>query len=278
MAARQLQEFTKTLQELGNQLPIGVLSPDGKLSKELELGDWTMREEEKISEAREGRGVVQGRFTSQVLAALITKIGHHDFPGMRKWEDRLNAISGMFVADVLYTYIFIRQKFYGEKLKLQFICPNCRKQQFNIVDLSEIDVLAVLADSIADLREEVIFSRPVQMESGELRGVIVEPTRWSGIESLSPGSVSNRAKLLRSMFKVSCGGLIWADPEKKIPSMITDGMIDKLSKLDLESLSGVLDRVNRGPVLRAEVSCYEVGCQVATEVPIDWSYDGFFTN
>jgi len=278
MAAK---DHLKILRDLGSEFPIRIVEPaSSRLMRDFELGDWTMTEEERISEAREQADMTMGLFASHVLSTLAVQLGPHRIREMKPAE-RMVLISGMFVADVLYAYIYTRHQFYGKALKVHFTCPACKKSCSNEVDLSELDVRCVDTDSIADLREEVMLNRPIQLEqpAARLLGVIYEPTRWAGVESLPIASASNRAKFLRAMFKSSCSGLIWeqANPEQTMPELLTDNMIDKFSKQDLELMAVAMDRINRGPILRAAVGCTNITCQVETEVNIDWSYDNFFT-
>lgn len=274
-------DHVKILRDLGSQFPIGIPDPaSSRLVRGFELGDWTMAEEEKISEAREQADMTMGLFVSHVLANLSLQLGSHKIRELKPPE-RMVLISGMFVADVLYAYIYTRHQFYGKELKVHFTCPLCKKSMSNEVDLSDLDVRCVDAENISELREEVMLNRPIQLEqpAAKLLGVIYEPTRWAGVESLPVASASNRAKFLRAMFKSSCSGLIWekANPEQTLPELLTDNVIDKFSKNDIELMAVAMDRINRGPILRAAVSCTNSTCRVETEVNIDWSYDSFFT-
>ena len=275
------KDQVKILGDLQNQFPIGVVDPvSNRLVRNFEVGDWTMAEEEKISEAREQADTPMGQFVSHVLAVLVNQLGPHNFKEM-KFPEKLMMVSSLYVADVLYAYVFIRHQFYGKQLKVQFTCPVCKKPSANEVDLTDLDVRCAGAETATELREEVLLSRPIQMEqpAAKLLGVIYEPSRWVAVESLPQASATNRAKFLRSMFKSSCAGLIWekANPEQTMPELLTDSMVDKFSKMDLEMMAVAMDKINRGPVLRAAVECMNAACRAESEVNIDWSYDSFFT-
>jgi hypothetical protein len=74
---KKAQFQTKTLGELGPNLPIGIHMPTGDLITNLQPGRWTLKTEKQIAKLREKyKNVSFARFASMVMGSVYEHVGN----------------------------------------------------------------------------------------------------------------------------------------------------------------------------------------------------------
>src|SRR5690349_7308351 len=88
MSAPQLLS-TKSLSELGPNLPVGVATPDGRV-RPFRLRPFKMKQEKALARLRdEAKGGNTGGFVADVLAHMLQTVGPHNFDTMKDGDRQL---------------------------------------------------------------------------------------------------------------------------------------------------------------------------------------------
>lgn len=257
-----------SLAENGPVLPIGIRDPAGAYCKDLKVKDWTMKEETRLGEKIEEQkqNVRVGRYISLVLSHLCEKIGSHDFTSMSEKAKQL-AISQMYLADVLFAYLWLRLESMGHKFPLQLQCPNCGSASNMDTDLRELDVRSV--DSIEEAEWSYKLQRPFEIRGKTAEELLIRPPGWSAIEGLGGKLGRNFGALKAAIIHGSVHSVTGSDP---VPLAVHE--FDEMRKIDFESLTAEIDRRTAGPDFSVEASCWDCGFLIRDM--IRWASEDFF--
>jgi len=258
-----------TLRELGPNLPLGVVQPDGKLAKGIDVRPWRMKEEKELGGLREERrGDNVAKYVSVVLATMCKTLGAHNLGEMKDINTRLIHISQLFTGDVFYAYFWLRFKALGPHVKMEINCPTCNKKFDFTADIESLEVTTV--NSFEDTLWEYRLRDPFEIRGKLVEGFQMGPARWNAIETGDGAGVLDTGAAKAGIIHGSIQNILGFN--EQIALMPIE--LDEMSKYDLENLTTLLDERNIGPDLSIEDKCKN--CKRTFKMSIDWGYDNFF--
>jgi len=235
-----------------------------------------MKEERQIGQIREREeGLNMGKFGSELLALMITKVGGIDFEN-KPYEERRLFVNQMYLSDVLYVYVYLRYQALGRDFHLDITCPSCKRKFGFKADLETIDVM--IYESIEEPSElvQMVELREGVEIGGELRKQLwLRPSTWSVMESMKISTSANDGELKAELFKDSV--IRYGDNADAPPQFIlSDDILDELWKVDIEEIKAQLERLNAGATMIISGKC--PGCEGEFFKGLDWNYDSFFAH
>jgi len=250
-----------TLAEQGPVLPIGI--PEGdQLHRALEIRPWRLKEEREIGELRaKSKKKNQFEFASLMLATMVTKMGQADFAAMKKMAHRELVIQGMYLADVLYSYLWLRCQSLGSLLDLTLDCPDCRESYVFKADLDSVPVKT--CKSIAETLWDYELKSPFTIRGKEVKVLTFGPAKWNTFSGKKVEAHVKVQLILKAIVKVD---------GKETPLSPTE--LDEMTKLDLESILAEIEDRHIGPDMSIEAICPH--CDFSHKTEIDWYNDSFF--
>jgi hypothetical protein len=259
---------TRTLRELGAQLPIGIRGQDGALHKAVTCRDWRGREEREVAKLKK-TARQKGDFISQLLGYMFTQVGPHDFTVMRPAE-RQNVLTHMYRADAMYLYLWLRHQCVGADLMLNLTCPHCGFQVPWKGDLDSLEVRTV--EAVEPLRWEYVCQTVFDIRGTKVERLTLQPNRWAVFEATARKAVAGGDVGLVSVDLIR--DAIYQINGEDLSIVLIDKDLDDMTKRDLESLSHEIDRREVGPDLSVKEACPRCTLQFTTSM--DWGYASFF--
>lgn len=258
---------TTTIKELGPNLPLGIQTADGSLSKYFSVKKWRMKEERELGGINSDDASI-AQHASKVLSHMICEIGGKTFEDMKP-EERALQISQMQMPDVFYAYIWLRISAVGEELKLNLQCPKKHKFTFTAdLETTEVRTCSTFEDALWDYE----LKNPFEIRGKEATGFQFGPPRWNVLESMSNATRSTGAAksgiILGSIHGVNYNGTVE-------PTALAEHELDDMTKRDIERIANLLDENAIGPEMVIEAKCSTCGTKLV--VPIDWGYNNFFS-
>lgn len=257
-------------------LPIGVPGDDGQLIKTLTLLPWGWKEEKAIAKAKEDKAgeLTLAEVITETLKLLIGKWGPYDFQNLDGPTKELH-LRNSFFADVFTAYVKLRVEAMGDILVLPFECPKCKNEFKFEADLRELEI-QVLPEEI--VRVENVVRRyhvapPMRIGEAVCGHVDIRPMRWEAPFS-APGDLLGTAdpRFLELCF---LDGVVGAEGiESHGGAIMIEERLETLRKIDIERLSGLVDKTALGPDLTTELKCPK--CRYEFVALGDWTYDHFF--
>ncbi len=256
----------ETIAKRGARLPLGI-SHGGALHRDLAVRKWRMKEERELGELRdENKDANLAKYVSMVLATMCTRLGPHDFDKM-SFDQRLLAVSQMYMGDVFYAYVWLRIAALGSEFKLTFKPSWAPKPLPITADLNSVEVRS--AESAEDASWEYQLQDPIVIRGKRTTRFMLGPVRWNTLENIETlGQTANTAVVKSGMLTASITGCDGFDG----PVHLVDSDLDELTKWNLESATNGVDEHSIGPNMRVE------GTYKGREfkASIDWGYDRFF--
>ena len=253
---------TVTLEELGPRLPLG------SGSKKLVTKPWRLKEEKQLSSLREksSKKSKMASYISTVICTMYESIDDITISDLSEVEKK-RLISTMYMGDVLYAYVWLRQSSLGNVFNCSITCPACRTNFPFPADLHTLEVNT--ANTVEDTMWLYNLRDPINIQGKEVSKLKMKPVKWGTVETISnlktPTAAATKALLIK--------GSICEIPEH--PDLIlSSGCLDELSKYDYEKLTKLIDKNNLGPDMSIETECTACSSDIYTS--IDWSYDNFF--
>jgi len=288
--------ITKPLNELQNELPIGIKLPDGKFYKQFSFKDWLWPEEEAVAKLKQ-QGKSMGDFIIDVLRLMLTELGGTPVTNISKDEFTVTMLNA-YIADVFYMYVYLRFESVGPELPMQLRCMRCGKDYKVTGDLAQFDIVTHQPSKVVKAEdgaqnelqegedgapvtedfnpneyafEEVELFKGIEYRGKKYMTAILKPGKWSVMRSIGQGDV-NEAAIKKQMLQSAVSGLPGLED---MPSFVfTDEMLRSLHKRDLEKLIAASTRINAGPEMSVETTCKH--CRAMNKYPLDWTYDNFF--
>jgi hypothetical protein len=259
-----------TLGKMGRQLPIGLLSPDGRvLSKSFTMKPFTFEEELAVGEMREQARLSTGEFIVKLLALMTEEVGGTRIADLKDDAARELFFHGMFMADVLYMYVWLRIEAMSNVMSMLITCPGSRcagKPPFEFHgDLNGIDVRE--AKTPAELEHTCKLRVGIRMNERVATELRVMPPKWS---ALYGRDLNNKALVNLAMFTGSVIGIAGEEGQVAIP----ETCFRKMTKMDAETLSTFISKATPGPQMILGLTCPR--CKMEWVKPLDWGYDSFF--
>lgn len=258
-----------TLKSQGPNLPLGIATQDGSLSKAITPRKWRMKEEKELGAKRdEYKGESIAKYVSVVLASMYSKIGGYDFDAIDDFNRRLIHISQMALGDVFYAYFWLRYTALGSVLKVDMTCPNCNNQ-FDFegdIESLEIKTAATLQESMWDYE----LRDPIQVRGEDCLGFQMGAARWNAIEVQDSAGAMDTGAAKSGIITGSIHKIL--GQEQSI--ILTEDELDEMSKFDIEKLTAEIDKKSVGPDMSLNGKCPK--CKRPFMSSIDWRYDNFF--
>jgi len=270
-----------TLKELGPQLPLGVLGPDGSQVRDIELKTWNFKAERKLSRTMEN---VEGTadpatYVTYVLSELcpsLGMIGHSSneakkvTPGMVR-----TMVESMYMGDVWYAYVWLRREAVGNEMTLTPLCKTCRKEFSFVANLDTIEVR--VGDQVEDFYWEYKMKRPFSVRGKEVETITMGPPRWSVcqkmIENPTDASVA---------FETTKAGIYYLNGDHSRRAVVLDSDLDEMHKVDITGIASASNGKHLGANMLLEISKEEHTCSAGHRndytMAIDWSYQSFFAD
>lgn len=262
---RQIKK--QTLAEHGSVLPIGILDVSGTLHRGIECREWRLKEERELGAALERvESARMGQYISTVIGTLCTQLGPFKLDTMKPAE-RSVIISQMWMPDVFFVYLWLRVQTMGKILTLKLTCPNCGHRFDYSADLSSVMITS--AEKIEDSRWDYQPQRAFEMRGKKVEKMTFGPARWAAIDALGDKvgknfGVMKAGLILGSIHEVNgASGVAYADHE-----------LDEMYKIDVETLTNLIDKMSLGPDMSVEDVCEKCGKQYRST--LDWGNDAFF--
>ena len=250
-------------EDLGYQLPIGKTT-----GRSFKFKPWRAKDERQVGEIRaRNRKMSVGEFTTEVLSHFLVEWCGEDWTEKASKEKKL-AINQSFAADVHHAWVMLRREALGDILPMSVTCSSCGENFQFRAELGSIDV--------ATVEDGGIIETPHVLRDGiEYRGdtrhtVTLAPLRWNVFEKIKGGGL-NIGKIKLQVIAGSIVGLGGVEGQIQL----APGMLDDMTKFDIETLSSKLDDFQPGPDFRLDVDC--PSCGAANRESISWLYDSFFS-
>lgn len=269
-----------TLREQGPVLPLGNILSGDKVSRDIDVRDWTFKQERQLGERRKtmgNDGDNMARYVSAVLAAMCPALGGHDFSDSAKQEMNEIKVGQMWLPDVMYAYVWLRYKALGHELPLTLTSPTT-KQKFDWVgDLNTLTIK--VPNTPADAFWDYNVLAPFEIRGKRITRLKMGPQVWNNVESMNPG-VANDATAKAIAIKASIHGV----PElSKDPIALVDSDLDNMTKKDIENIARLIDLNGIGPIMVLEVDDPTTNLspgnpQRKLMIQVDWRYDSFFAS
>ena len=254
------------LAELGARLPIGV---GPTLEKDFGVRVWKTKDERELGQKKKSAKRF-GEFVTVVLGHMLSSLGGVAFGPELDANQRALMFSNMYVADVLYAWLYLRREAIGPTLDLRVTCPRCPDTKFQFAgDLNSVEIGTV--DSLDDLTWTYVLKHPIEVRKKRVESFQVRTPTWGHIKDFIGDPNTSLAKLLAVR-----SAIIGVNGESA-PVRLTENELDELSKVDFEGIFAGFSSPTEflGPNMAIEVEC--PSCMHPLFQPIDWTYDGFFS-
>ena len=258
------------LQNLGPQLPLGIVDSAKTYHKEIAARVWKLGTERELGDLRDkNRDSNFAQYVSMILGTMCTKLGPHAFDG-KPLADKSVLVSQMYMADVLYAYIWLRVESLGPNLNVEVKCPTCNGTFPFAADLNTLEVTC--ADSVEAAQWDYTLKHPIKVRGRECKALRFGPTRWNAMESTS-ASQFNSGQMKADIVRYSIHE-VGHDGETFEAMPISEHELDELSKFDFETLAYLIDKNAIGPDMSIKDKCRL--CSRPFVTSIDWGYESFF--
>jgi len=258
---------TKTLKELGPNLPLGIKTESGVFEKTIELKRWTMKQEKELGAIREDNPQAKmGQYVSMVLAHMCTRLGPYNFDGMDNVK-KLLKISQMHSGDVFYAYCWLRYKSLGKDLGLDLTCGRCDQEFVWNADMETLEVNC--SDTLEAFLWKHEFSDPFEIRGNMCNGFVFQPSRWNTYETMNDADFGGIGVIKEKMILGSFHNLV----DSGEPIALAESEIEDLGKLDLETCVRGIEDERLGPDMSVSV---KHSCRYEFIHPIRWGFDDFF--
>lgn len=261
------ETMKQPLQERGPILPIGILDASGALHRGIECREWRLKEERELGAALEKvESARMGQYISTVIGTLCTQLGPFKLDSMKPAE-RAVIISQMWMPDVFFVYLWLRVQTMGNTMSLRMACPNCGHRFDYTADLGSVTINFV--DKFEDSRWKYSLKRPFELRGKKVSEMTLCPSRWAAMDALGDKvgknfGIMKAGLIVGSIYEINgVTGVAYADHE-----------LDEMYKIDVETLTNLIDRKSLGPDMSVEDVCAKCGKQYRSS--LDWGNDAFF--
>jgi len=263
----------ETIESLGLNLPVGIADPSGVLVKPYDLKRYTFKDDKDLAEKRE-EAVTAGRFASHVIKHFSTTVGGITLLDVPQAE-RDMLINRLAMGDAFAIYINIRIKAKGKIFKPVIGCPECNFKFRDTADLSTTVVNCI--DDPEELRHDFVLNETYETKLGEevieFDRLTIGAPLWNEIESLAPEKFNNAASITEAVVKGAIVGIGDLD-ESKTRAVLSGGVLDEFSKLDIDDVTEDINENSPGPEMVIDTKCKR--CRAPFLTSIDWGFDSFF--
>jgi len=259
---------TIDLKDYGIKLALGIPDKAGYYHKDLAFRRWNlkMNEELKRKQRQKGKGALTFfQYVAVVLSEMCTRIGPHDFTQMEE-NDRLAAIYHMYHGDVLQAYVLLRYETMGEEIDVNLNCPRCGWKTSFCGDLNTLPIRS--ADKIEDIEFEYKLREPFEIRGEMAETILFTQNRWFSMKNIDTANLEKMESTIVLGSIKSVNGKDMA---------LVDGELNEIGKRDFETILKLVNDNSLGPDMSIDAVCDRLICNNQWKVPIDWTYDNFFS-
>lgn len=256
----------RTLAEQGPSLPLGFPGVDGP--RDMVVRPWRTKEEREIAKLKKPK-MGMGEHVSLVLTHMFSRVGPHVWDDDVKIPTRKVQLGSMYLADVLYMYLWLRIQAMGKTLKMDLTCPFCNHKFRFAGDLETVEVRGASRAEV--LRRKYDLIHPIELRKKKVTSVAFTGPLWHHAANIPEGAEEGLGKII-----VVQSSIVGLNDEPEAVAL-GDHEVDELSKLDLEAIATLINEDFFGPKMVIETECAKESCGKTLTAPIDWRYDRFFT-
>lgn len=267
MSENKTNIIIKTLEEQGDNLPLGIIDQSGGYSREIAFRRWNLKRNEELRKKQKQKGkgpMSMFRYAAIVLSEMCTRIGPHNFESMNSSE-RILEIYKMYHGDVMFAYMALRRDAMGEDIYTDIECPRCNNKFSFCGDLNTLPVRT--AETLVDAQWKYDLKDPFPLRDMTVESLSFQPVRWSSIERSKPIDESK----IESMIVI--GSIFEVNGQ---PMDLVDGDLDEIGKRDFEEILYLTGNNSIGPDMSIDCVCNSPMCGYEWKIAIDWTYDNFF--
>ena len=256
-----------SLSDRGPVLAHGIIGPNGELGRDIQVRPWRLKEERELSALRDKlQNSNMPTYVALVLSHMCSRLGPYDFAPMDSTEKQL-IVSQMVMGDVFHAYCWLRMDAIGDELPMDITCPFCRKP----FDPRFVADLGTLPVKFIEKPEDAYWSfelrSPITVRGKAAKRLMMGQPRWHHVMKVGDNIDTGIAKT--ALIQGAVRGI-----EGIGETALAEAELDELSKRDVEGIIASFDRNFIGPKMSVDASCPR--CKRTMEIPIDWSYGGFF--
>ncbi len=254
---------TVTMGDLRGQLPIGSITPDGKLVKTVSSIPFKMKQEKELAN-RKKTAVTGADFANATLSLLLEQFGLFHFPNMKEIEKTI-ALQQAYFPDILYAYLWIRREALGSNFPMMFECGRCKEPNHFPADLDTLEVRVV--EDAKKLRWDLELRDGVVVLGKLRKKFTLQPPVWGSINATRD---EDSYQLLET-FRACLVGVEGIDS----PPVLLDSDADEISRWDSALIEASITENVPGPKMLIEHRCKK--CRTPFIQQINWISDSFFT-
>jgi len=283
----QIKTTTKTIRELGNLFPIGIVDYlDGKkiLKKSFQLRDFSTPLEKKLGRFRADMAASKGLeflTVSKLMSMLFSEIGGKEVDYTNTTSNvlvqdtqALFEVGQLYMADVFYAYCVARINEMGNETDFPLTCPVCNHKELIKPDLLTMDVNSIDDPDELEVKVELFhgFDSP---NGGKIKEVIVTPQKWADMCTDEFAACEGDETLMKLYFIEKTTKYRWKKDRKENESPLGPNDINQLKKIDREKIANAINQINIGAVFAVDGKCPK--CNLEFPIGVDWRYDDFFS-
>lgn len=269
-AAQPAAFVTKTIAELGSNLPVGIGIAGAPRVRPFRVRPYKMKQEKALARLRdEAKGNSIGTFVADALSLMLQTVGPHNFDTMKDGERQL-VINQMCMPDVLYMYMYLRYAALGDEPVVMLVrCPSCSTEYRWYGDLGSMDVKVVESET-ADLTRPYELRDEMQFRGKTATKLKLGLIKW---DTFGRPEFQNRGSMQGAAITASIVGV---DGFDTIPGTFQVSLdeLDDMSKFDMSGLTRDIENNTPGPQLDITPEC--PACQHKQRMMLDWGWDSFF--
>ena len=251
--------------DLGNMLPVGVFL-DGERLQAFVLSPYKTKHDRILGQLLSAPKVKISQVLGQFLPQVVETIGGFT---LKEIAGKLSLstsklVENMPLADALTLVLAIRLGAQGPDIAMSAQCPACGAQNDDdpakgrpYHDLSSVEV-SIVKDLRTRLQVEVTLIDGIDDGSEKIKTLLMQPLRLFQVDKIAtPGSgVPVDIGLLYSMVSAIPNSPTYANIRGQV---FSDNLYDELTMKDLNLLRKVIEKLQPGPDMNADMTCSSCG-------------------
>lgn len=252
-----------TMGDLGPQLPIGTVAPDGKLVKTVSSLPFKLKQEKELSILKR-QATTGGDFANSTLLLLLDHFGAFHFPELKEIEKKV-AIQQAFFPDILYAFLWIRREALGPEFPMMFECGRCKTENRFVASLDTLEV--AVAEDQKSLKWDLELRDGITLHGKLRKKFTLQPPVWGNINATREEDAYQLLETFRASL-VSAEGI-------DSPPVLLDSDADEISRYDIALIEASISENVPGPKMVIEHRCFK--CRAPYYQSIPWISDAFFS-
>lgn len=264
-----------TMGELGDQLPHGILLPDGSLARRFTLNRPKLAIQKRLGQLRtDGRLRERpGEHACHWLSIALESLEGHDLDKLSRTE-AATLLGKLTAGDVIYLLYRWQRLARPEGVSLgECTCGHCGQIMGEVVaDLDSMGVVAVPPEHRGGVTARVGLEVGIPLSGQTVRTVVVRAPSWLGSYWRMRRQTWDNSELATSyMLQAAIVGTDVSDADA-----VPQESVDELEPIDQRLIDRALDKITPTLDLRLTVPCPAGHCGRINEVSLDWRGLDFF--